>query len=195
MIAHVNSILQSLFFPLSRWYWPAGLALVCVAFAVGGDAARVAFRWERELLVSEPWRALTGHLLHLDGNHLLLNLAGLAALWALVGDAWRTRAWSLGALFIALAISIGLVTSDTLVWYVGLSGVLHGLLAMGAVGLRHEWRAGAIILVLFLVAKGLTEAVIGAPTDDTITAAHWWGTGAGFVAGIMAALLQRRLSA
>jgi rhomboid family GlyGly-CTERM serine protease len=195
MIAHVNSILQSLFFPLSRWYWPAGIALVCIAFAFGGDAARIAFRWEQATLAAEPWRALTGHLLHLDGNHLILNLAGFAALWALVGDAWRTRDWSLAAVFIALVISVGLLASDGLAWYVGLSGVLHGLLAMGAVGLRHEWRAGAAIIVLFLVVKGVSESTIGAPADDTIVAAHWWGAGAGFVAGIMAALVQRRPSA
>ena len=192
MIAHVTSILQSLFVPPSRWYWPAAVAAACVLLALGGDAAREALRWERAALAAEPWRILTGHLLHLDGNHLSLNLAGFAALWALVGDTWRARAWTAGALFIACTIGLGLLASPALQWYVGLSGVLHGLLAMGAIGLRHEWRAGAALIALFLVLKTVSEATLGAPAESTIVAAHWWGIGAGTVAGIIGVLYPRR---
>ena len=192
MIAHVTSILQSLFSPPSRWYWPGAVAAACVLFALGGDAAREALRWERAALVHEPWRIVTAHLLHLDGNHLILNLAGFAALWALVGDTWRARAWSFAALFIACVIGVGLLASPSLQWYVGLSGVLHGLLVMGAIGLRHEWRAGAALIAVFLVLKTVSEATLGAPEPSTIVAAHWWGIGAGTAAGIIGVLSTRR---
>lgn len=178
----MTSILQR----LRAWAWPIALAGLALAAAAGGDAATAALRWERASLAHEPWRVVTGHLLHLDGLHLTLNLAGLAALWALVGDCWRASAWTAGAAFIAVAIGVGLLADPSLAWYVGLSGVLHGLLAMGAVGLWREWRVGAAAIAVFLVGKSVFEATVGPLQADTIAAAHWWGVGAGALAGIIA---------
>lgn len=188
MMLHVTSILQR----LRPWAWPTALAVLALVAAAGGDAVWYALRWERTALAGQPWRLFTGHLLHLDGFHLTLNLAGLAALWALVGDCWRARTWTLAALFIAFVIGVGLVASERLMWYVGLSGLLHGLLATGAVGLWREWRTGASLIAVFLAGKSVFEATHGPLQHDTVVAAHWWGIGAGLVAGIIAVSLSRR---
>lgn len=176
-----------------RWIWPGALALTCLLAAAGGEAARLALRWQADLLVHEPWRLLTGHLVHLDGGHLALNVAGLAVAWALVGNGWRPREWTLIALFCAVAIGGGLAAVSGLEWYVGLSGVLHGLLAAGAIGLWRTWRVGSLMLFAFLAGKGLWEAFVGpVSAGEVIVEAHWIGTVAGTAVGILCDFVRRR---
>ena len=82
---------------------------------------------------SSSFQFLTGHLLHTNNWHLLLNLLGMLLLWALHGDYYAYRR------FIVIWIALSLLTgaaihfSDPNTVYVGLSGVLHGLVVWGAV--------------------------------------------------------------
>lgn len=177
--------------PFRHWAWPAALALAAVAVAAFGEPARLALRWQRDLVLSEPWRLITGHLVHLDGSHLAMNLAGLTVLWALVGDTLSTRRWSLVALAAALAISGGLLLAPVS-WYVGLSGVLHALLAAGVVTLWRRWPRGAAALAAFLMVKSVLEYFGITTGGDVVAEAHWLGAIAGFVAGIIGAFQTRR---
>lgn len=174
------------------WAVPAVLASGALAVAVLGDATARASEWRRDALVTEPWRIVTGHFVHLDAAHLALNIAGLAVLWLLVGSVWRTRSWIAICTGVVVAISFGLLLVPTLDWYVGLSGLLHGMLAAGAVGLWREWRTGAAILILFLVSKSVWEVAFGAATGvDAVVEAHWLGAAAGALAGIMSVFVRR----
>lgn len=177
--------------PFAHWAWPAVVGAVCVAVALAGDAGREALRWQRDLMAAEPWRFVTGHLAHLDAMHVVMNLAGLAVMWALIGDLIRMRAWTLTALWCAAVISIGLFATSVH-WYVGLSGVLHGLLAAGAVLLWPRWRTGAVFVAVFLVGKAVLEALGWTTIDDVIVEAHWLGTVAGAAAGLQCAFFGRR---
>lgn len=177
--------------PFREWTWPGAVAALALLAAAFGEPARAALRWQRELLLAEPWRLLTGHFVHLDWPHLLLNLAGLAVLWALVGDTLSARRWTLVALAGAAAIGAGLLLAPV-GWYVGLSGVLHALLAAGAVALWPAWRTGAIGLLAFLVVKGVLEWFGFTTGDQVVAEAHWLGAIGGFVAGIMCVLSRRR---
>jgi len=178
---------------LVRAALPLALATACLLAASLGEAGRNALRYEREALTElELWRVLTAHLVHLGPAHLALNLLGLVAVWALGATELRGRPGWLAAGCSALVVSAGLLIAEPAVaWYVGLSGVLHGLLAASA------WRAGGwfgatlgIGLVLKLVLEALhggpatTEALIGAPV---VVAAHLYGA----VGGSLAALLER----
>ncbi|GGO70838.1 rhombosortase [Bowmanella pacifica] len=112
------------------------------------------------------WRLLTGHLLHTNFNHLLLNSAGVLLLWALHGYYYQYRPYLLFMLLSALACSLGLyLFSVQLIWYVGLSGVLHGLFAWGAMmdirqGIQSGW-----LLLLGLWAKVIYEQWFGPSAD------------------------------
>jgi len=75
----------------------------------------------------ELWRLLSGHLVHANGRHLLLNLTGLLLCQALTGVNWSLWQWSLRILLLALLISLALWFQPRLHWYVGFSGVLFGL--------------------------------------------------------------------
>lgn len=84
------------------------------------------------LLFSQPWRLVTGHLIHLSPLHWLLNAAGLLILWqgilAEVPARLKT-AWLLASMpLISLLLW---VDAPHVQWYVGLSGALHALWAAG----------------------------------------------------------------
>ncbi len=125
---------------------PLLLSALIVVLALPGDSTQALLRYDRAaILDGQWWRLLSAHLLHLGGSHLLMNLAGLWLIWLLVGSALSPRSWLIllfaDALITALAL---LILNPQLGWYVGLSGVLHGLLVAGAsadirAGHRGTW--------------------------------------------------------
>ncbi len=51
-----------------------------------------ALKFDREAITSvEYWRLLSGHLVHTNGSHLGMSLAGILALWLLQGDDYNVR--------------------------------------------------------------------------------------------------------
>jgi len=175
----------------ARWL----LGLLCgavVLFAAGGEPVRIALRYERSaVLEGEFWRLLTGHLVHASAAHLLLNVAGLALIAALFRRDYSLRQWLLIGLFSVVSIDLGLVFYEPqLQWYVGLSGLLHGAIAAGAVAWwKHETRLLASILSALLIAKLAWEQLHGAlPLSGdmpVIVDAHLFGALGGLGAGLL----------
>ena len=158
----------------------------------------ITLRYDRQMLIEgELWRLFTGHLLHLNSPHLWLNMAGVLIVASFFNGSCSTRQWLLLLFFSAVWISLGLfLFVPNMLWYMGLSGVLHSLFVVGA---WHERQchplSGNILLILLLVkviveqmGGGLdaSEAMIGA----TIAVdAHLFGVIAGVVfIGIRAAI-------
>lgn len=172
------------------WALPLALALCSVLIMFGGDNAAQWLRYDRlAIMQGEYWRLLTAHLTHLGWSHLLLNLAGLFVLWALVGDVLSRSGWLLLLFVSALTISAGLWLFDPqLRWYVGLSGVLHGILLGGALLLTLSGSREGIYLLLVTVGKLLWEQLVGPMPGSEATAggkvivnAHLYGAVAGGV--------------
>ncbi|HUN25364.1 MAG TPA: rhombosortase [Steroidobacteraceae bacterium] len=142
------------------------LALACallLASEIGGDAARRALRFDRGAVASgEWWRLVTGHLVHLSLWHAVLNSLALALLWALFERDYTPRDWVLVLAGAVAAIDIGLWIGDsTVLWYVGSSGALHGVLAAGTLAhlKRREW--DGLILAVLLASKLAYEQWVG----------------------------------
>ena len=181
---------------------PASIILSSGLIALFGDPARLLLRWERALIVDgELWRLLTGHLVHLGASHLILNLAGLLLVWFLVGRDLKPLQWVTIFLVSVVTIDLGFwVLNPGLAWYVGLSGVLHGMLAAGIVLAASDARKDLVLLGVLVVAKLFYEQVAGAlPGSGTasgglvIVDAHLYGAVSGAVAGaIMRRLGQTR---
>lgn len=135
-----------------HWSLPLLLCVASIAVALFGDGAGEWLRYERApIAAGEWWRLVSAHLVHLGWSHLWINLAGLMLVWALVGDAFRPRYWWGFVAFGSLGISLGLWWwLPDLDWYVGLSGLLHGMLLAGALwqGLRGEREALLIVLIV-----------------------------------------------
>lgn len=173
---------------LGHWSPPLGIAVLSVLLALFGERATSVLMWHRLSLATEPWRLFTGHLVHLDLPHLALNLIGLVILWVIVGRAWRVSEWALIITMVAFLVGLGLVAVPQLAWYAGLSGLLHGIFAAGAIGLWRWWRMGAAIIFMFLALKAGAELVW---PPDAIAQAHWLGSLAGALTGIMWGLARR----
>jgi rhomboid family GlyGly-CTERM serine protease len=147
--------------------------------ALLGEAGRDALMYGSKEIVSQGqiWRALTGHFVHSNFNHTLLNLAGLGLIAYLFERNAQARWWSALTLIMALLSSAGyLIFAPELHHYVGFSGVLHGLFLVAAIS---EWPkdrllgGGLFVMVTFkLVHAQLfgtsdgTEALIGAPIAE-----------------------------
>ncbi len=170
---------------------PLVLTIASLLLALIGNTATALLRYEPNL--SEPWRLLTGNLVHLGWSHFFLNILGLALIWGLFWNCFETYKWVIITLISGLAVGLGLYfLNPELVWYVGLSGLLHGLFVAGAVGgIRRGDRREAILLVA-IVGKLIWEQAYGAMpgTADmaggpVIVDAHLYGA----IGGAMIAIL------
>lgn len=179
---------------------PLIVALAAVLVATLGDAGALALRYEREAIHAGAfWRLLTGHWVHLGWQHLALNLAALFLIWHLFGAALNTRSWLLLILALAVGQSLALLAfHPDIAWYLGLSGLLHGMLAAGALlSLRASPLLAGVALVL-LLGKLALEAWQG-PTAGmadwlggaVITEAHLYGAACGLAGAAAIALLRR----
>ena len=181
------------------WQVPFVIALVCVVAAAWGDSARELFRYDRLAVAGgEVWRLVGGHVVHLGVRHLALNLAGLALVWLLVGRRYGTWQWLLVAIISIVVVDAGFWLLDTeLRWYVGMSGMLHGLLLAGAIqGLRSLPLESGLICIL-IATKLAHEQFLGplpgsenAAGGLVIVNAHLYGTAGG---ALSAAVLWRRV--
>ncbi len=182
--------------------WLVGLtAGISVLLAFGGEGARLALRYEREtVLAGEWWRLLTGHFVHGGLAHLLLNVAGLGLIAGLFPRDYSLRQWLIVGSASIAAIDLGFVLFEPqLTWYVGLSGLLHGALAAGAVSWwMHESKLLAGSLSAVLVGKLAWEQWRGAlPLSgdmNVIVDAHLYGALGGLLAGLGICLYLQRWS-
>jgi rhomboid family GlyGly-CTERM serine protease len=169
-----------------------------VLFALGGESWRLALRYERLSILEagQYWRLLTGHLVHGSVTHLSLNLAGLVLIGALFPRHFSVVNWVVIVVASLVAIDAGFVWNEPqLHWYVGLSGVLHGCLAAGAVAWwRYESRGLALALTSVLVGKLVWEQWQGAlPLSGdmpVIIDAHLYGALGGGLAGAIVLLKE-----
>jgi rhomboid family GlyGly-CTERM serine protease len=171
------------------------LCALVVLLALTGEAGRTLLRYDRAALASgELWRLVTAHLVHLDLHlvhlylhHALLNCLGLLLMWVLFARDYPPRQWLFVVLASMAAIDAGLALWDsTLRWYVGSSGVLHGVMAAGTLAhLRRRERDGWL-LAAFLLGKLLWEQGVGAlplsGSDPVVVDAHLFGPAGGLAA-------------
>ena len=184
----------------NSWVIVALLA-VCLLLAAGGDPVRELGRWQRDAFdTGEYWRLVSGHLVHLGFGHLWPNVVALAIIGLLFEDVFRNADWARIGAAAAAAIDLGLYVLDPEVsWYVGLSGVLHGYVAAGALALLMRREKLGVVLAAGVAAKLVFEQVVG-PVPFTaasvggpvVVAAHLYGVVGALLAEGASELVRRR---
>jgi rhomboid family GlyGly-CTERM serine protease len=170
------------------------LSALAVMGELAGSAGRQWLRYDRNAIADgELWRLLSGHLVHLNPAHVLLNLAGLWLVWLLAGHRLSVRAWtSVIVITIACMDAAFWFLEPGLNWYVGLSGLLHGLLLAGVVAGLKTAPIDSAVLGLLVLLKLLYEQTAGPLPGSEATAggpvvvdAHLYGALGGALAGAL----------
>ena len=178
------------------------MLLTCFVLALGGEGARHALRYDRQMILQgQVWRLITGNFVHLGPGHFLEDMAGMVLLWLLFEDA--LAGWRMPAVLLAgsAAVGIGLLVGDPGVdWYVGISGALDTLWAAGSLRLIRRRDRFGWILIAVLLAKLAYEQLFGPLPFSTVTTggnvvvdAHLYGALAGALIGFGGGLAWSRI--
>lgn len=185
---------------IAAWALPAATIMIAAAILLFGESASLALRYDRAAIGSgEFFRLVSGHLVHLGPSHYLLNIVGLVLVWYLVGAAFSLAHWVAITASSILAMDSGFwFLMPQLDWYVGLSGLLHGLLAAGIPGMWRSRRTEAIIIAALVLAKVAYETLAGplpwsegTAGGEVVTEAHLFGAIGGFAAGLWFSIRAR----
>jgi rhomboid family GlyGly-CTERM serine protease len=163
---------------------------------MAGEMGREGLRYDRVWIVhGELWRLISGHFAHLSWSHLLLNCTGLLLVWFLVGSSHTLRSWAIiiATTLLTIDLAFWLLNPD-LYWYVGMSGLLHGLLSAGIVARLNPIDTETLVLMLLVIAKIGWEQFAGPVPGSALTSggpvvvdAHLYGA----IGGILGALVTR----
>lgn len=177
------------------WLPPLVLMLLVLALGVGGERVTDALRYDRVAIAAgEWWRLLSGNFVHLGWWHLFLNEIGVVVLVLLCPDRLSWAVWGRRLLLLGLGMSLGLYWMVPSVrWYVGLSGVMHGLFVLG-LG-RQVWVRKDLIAagcLAYLVGKIAWELASGVPVSDeaaiggsVLVESHLYGTLSALIYGLV----------
>ncbi|NNE21682.1 MAG: rhombosortase [Rhizobiales bacterium] len=171
--------------------WVTGsLAALLVVLHIGAAGVFGDLVYDRTAILNgEVWRVLTGHLVHLDWNHLALNALALLGLGYLIetdGPGGRRNVLAvLGASIAAIGAAL-LVFHPMTILYAGLSGALNGLFAF--ICLRFFARTRSWIWLALLaggICKIAWESAFGPAFSATLAwppeaLAHFAGLFGGF---------------
>jgi rhomboid family GlyGly-CTERM serine protease len=190
---------------LAALHWDGARGLILLALCLllllpeaGGDALRAAWRYERDAVAGgEWWRFATAHVVHLDPEHAVLNALGLVLMWSLFAPDFRPRAWLFIVLASVIAIDLGFWYRDrTLEWYVGSSGLLHGIMAAGTLAhiARRDldgWLLGGFIVVKLAYEQGTGALPFASAGMPVIVNAHLYGSMGGVIAAAVLLFTRR----
>ncbi len=168
---------------LARTEWAALVGAALIVLLQQLDAVGAALEYRRALLAAEPWRLVSGHLVHVNWQHALINAAAWWLIARLFGPDLDVRRQLIALVAGAIAIGAGLaLLYPAIDWYRGFSGVLHALYFAGATC----WLANALArpdartpralwLPAALALGGWIKVVLEQPVGSATPFADWLG--------------------
>jgi len=157
----------------------AAIAVAIALLALHAFAPGDALEYQRDALARQPWRVLTGHLVHINWPHALINVVALWIVARLYAPDLSATRQAIALAVSALAISAALAwLHPDIEWYRGLSGALHGLFFAGAVkwllterprSLQRLWMPALLFL------GGWMKVVFEQPYYGALPRADWLG--------------------
>ena len=175
------------------------LILLCILLQSGGLEPLLKF--DRNAIASGSiWLLLTGNFVHLGLSHLLLNMAGFILIVMLVWVNFNATEWVIITLISSIGVGVGLYLRDPgVVFYVGFSGTLHGLIIAGTLADFRRFPKAAAVLLLLVIAKLVSEQLFGpmpgsesAAGGRVVVNSHLYGAITGGIVGLLLLLVKRR---
>jgi rhomboid family GlyGly-CTERM serine protease len=143
-----------------RNYWLyLGLFSLVLLLAVVEPVSSNYLMFDRQLINSgEIWRLFSAHFVHLSNAHMLGNLLAVCLLGYIAGEYLNNVRGVLLLLWCVLVVGLGLYFfADHLQRYVGLSGVLHGLLLVAPFVSKFYSSRVALCFLFVIVLKVVWE--------------------------------------
>ncbi|MBL6734252.1 MAG: rhombosortase [Shewanellaceae bacterium] len=105
------------------------------------------------------YRLITAHFMHTGEFHLVLNIIMLWFIGLLHSRHYKLWQWCLMIPMLMIGVSAGIHYLDpNTVYYIGLSGILHGLVVIGAIADLHcQQRSGYVLLLLVVIKVAMDE--------------------------------------
>ncbi|MDX2320538.1 MAG: rhombosortase [Moritella sp.] len=184
-----------------RWLNWLFLGLLCLIIYVISANNITALDYNRELILNgEYWRLLTGNFNHTNIYHLTLNLTALAVIAGLHYRYYSGVAYTSLILLLSIGVGAGILwLSPSTQLYVGLSGVLHGMIIVGAIlDITKHYYSG-YILIIGTIIKVLNEQLFNSPIEmsqlieaTVLTDAHLYGLVTGFIIAPLYVYLNKK---
>ena len=177
-----------------RWNHGLWLFIVLLSAILQASGQVPSWRYDQSLIDSgHYWLLLSGNLVHLNWTHWALNIAGLSIGAFFFGNYGSIFHWLFVILLSAIFVGVGLYwLNPEVTTYVGLSGVLHGLLIFGGVREIRHYPASGYAFLAILIGKLLWELFFGVVpgseeliTGRVVTDSHLYGA----IGGGLAVLL------
>ena len=179
-----------------------GIAVIATLIWLGGEQSHELLRYDASAVArGEFWRVLTGHIVHSNGWHLLLNLASLIMIGTLFSEHLSAKLWILAFSLSAVSVSACYFwLTPEFRYYVGLSAVLYGVIIIGALlDIKGQPLTGWVVLV-FVTARVIWQQYSGSMDslaeiieDRVAVESHLYGIVTGYILGGLLLLRQRKL--
>ena len=171
---------------------PAVLCAICaVLIQLIGSINYLSYQ-RNAIINGAIWRMITGQLTHVNWSHLLMNLSALALIVIINSNTKLTINWWRITFICLWSVGLGLlIFNPEVLWYVGLSGLIHGWFTAGIIILFRTSPSKIIYILLLLLIKLVYEKlqnpanyIIGSDII-IISASHWYGALSGIISGLL----------
>jgi len=165
------------------------ILLTLMVYLFEPEASKLLAYYHNGIAEGEIWRLISATFCHTNFNHLVMNVLGLIITLALFVDLFKTIKIFPFIIFSSLFIGLCLFFFDTeVIWYVGLSGVLHGLFSYGVsadIAKKDSWGyllgAGLVIKIIYEQIFGASQSTVNLIAAEVLVNAHLYGAIAGFI--------------
>ena len=177
------------------------LAGIVAAAILGLDSPVASLGWRADSGFESVWRLVTAHFVHLGALHFAVNFFAALLIGWVCDQLHLAGQLASATLACLIGLGIGLEFGPwAIAWYVGLSGLLHGLFAWLCLELvlagEPARPARLRVLAAVLLVGGLVKVV--ANLDTPVGAIGWLGIAQappahlyGFLGGTFWAILRR----
>ena len=167
--------MKNINFAIKDFITPIVIAVICIIIAFLGEPVTSALRYDSlGIEQHQYWRLLTPHFVHLSWGHLWLNMTGLALVFLFFARCIPISLWILTFFVCAIGISVLIYyLNPEIRWYVGLSGVLHGLFVIGGIADKENGK-GLVLLCSFSAKYCMNNCLVLYRAQNKLPVAQCW---------------------